>query len=212
VRLNRATNSLFAPAYDLNGLAIINGATDQAGVTGADRGPWGLAVNERLNRVYVGNRDEGTIITYDGAAGFHRIADHTIRACQDEGAAPYALAYDANREQLYVVCSIYGTINRLVTYKATAGGIGGIAPTAIAGSDEDGGGGVAVNLTTGHVFVTNSSAGVVDVISGDTYNVIATVPVGRDPFGVAVDPTTGRVYVVNRGDNSLSVFADNFTQ
>ena len=122
------------------------------------------------------------------------------------------MAYDASREQLYVACSIYGNINRLVTYKATAGGIGGIAPTAIAGSDEDGGGGVAVNPTTGHVFVTNSSAGVVNVISGDTYNIIGTVPVGRDPFGVAVDPTTGRVYVVNRGDNNLSVFADNFTR
>jgi YVTN family beta-propeller protein len=211
VKINFAANYIFVSVYDLNGVAIINGATDHAGISGADLGPWGLAVNERLNRLYVGNRDEGTIITLDGAAGFHRIADHTIRACQDEGAWPFAMGYDAAREQLYVVCSIYGLINRLVTYKATAGGIGGIAPTALSGSDEDGGGGLAVNPTTGHVYVTNSSTGVVNVINGDTYNVVGTVPVGLDPFGVAVDPTTNRVYVVNRGANSLSVFTDNFT-
>ncbi len=210
VKINLVTNQVFVPLYGFNGVAIINGATDQAGISGADLGPWGLAVNEKLNRVYVGNRDEGTIITLDGNDRFHRIEDHTIRACEDQGAAPYAMDYDATREQLYVVCSIYGHINRLVTYKAVAGGVFGVAPTAISGSDENGGGGLAVNPTTGHVFVTSSTMGVVPVISGDTYNVLATVPVGQNPFGVTVDPTTGRVYVVNRGANSISTIQDNF--
>ncbi|MDQ1301633.1 MAG: hypothetical protein QG637_1555, partial [Chloroflexota bacterium] len=74
----------------------------------------------------------------------------------------------------------------------------------------NGGGGLAVNPVTGHVFVTNGTTSVVDVISGDTFNVLATVPVGLNPFGNAVDPSTGRVYVVNRDANTISTFSDRF--
>ncbi len=211
VKINLTTNRVFVPVYGNNGLVIIDGATDQKiGIRGVGAGPWGLAISEPLNRIYVGNRDDGRIMSLDGNNDFRVIEEHTFKACQDDGAAPYAMGYDATREQLYVVCSIYGNINRLVTYKATAGGIGGIAPTGLAGSDENGGGGVAVNPTTGHVFVTNGTTSVVNVISGDSYNVIATVPVGLNPFGVAVNPTNGRVYVVNRDANSISTFLDAF--
>lgn len=211
VKINLTTNQVFVPAYGNNGLVIIDGATDRnIGIRGVGAGPWGLAVNEKLNRVYVGNRNDGRIMSLDGNNGFRVIEEHTFKACQDDGASPYAMGFDANREQLYVVCSIYGNINRLVTYKATAGGIGGIAPTGLAGSDENGGGGVAVNPTTGHVFVTNGTTSVVNVVSGDTYNVLAVVPVGLNPFGAAVDPAINRVYVVNRDANSISTFPDAF--
>jgi len=210
VKINLTTNRIFVPIYGNNGLAIINGDTEQVSVTGAGAGPWGLAVNERHNRVYVGNRNDGRVMTYDGNNGFRIIEEHTFKACQDDGASPFAMGYDPNREQLYIVCSVYGNINRMVSYKATASGIGGIAPTGISGSGEDGGGGVAVNLNTGHIFVTNGTTSVVNVISGDSYNVIATVPVGLNPFGAAVDPTTACVYVVNRDANSITVFQDNF--
>jgi len=63
---------------------------------------------------------------------------------------------------------------------------------------------IALDLRQPHD--THSSTGAVSVTSGDTYNVTGTAPVGSDPFGVAMDLTWG----VNRGDNSLSVFADNF--
>ncbi len=211
VKINLTTNRVFVPIYGNNGLVIIDGATDQTIATrGTGTGPWGLAVNEKHNRVYVGNRDDGRVMSFDGNNDFQIIAEHTFKACQDDGAAPYAMGYDADREQLYVVCSIYGNINRMVTYKATAGGIGGIAPTSLAGSDENGGGGLAVNPATGNVFVTNGTTSVVNVISGDTYNVLATVPVGLNPFGAAVNPTNGRVYVVNRDANSITVFQDSF--
>ena len=211
VKINLTTNTVFVPIYGNNGVTIINGATDQLiRIATAGAGPWGIAVNEKLNRVYVGNRDDGRIMSLDGNNNFRVIEEHTFKACQDNGASPYAMGFDPNRDQLYVVCSIYGNINRMVTYKATAGGIGGIAPTALAGSDENGGGGLAVNPTTGHVFVTNGTTSVVNVISGDTYNVLATVPVGLNPFGAAVDPSIGRVYVVNRDANSVSTFQDAF--
>ncbi|MEJ5200045.1 MAG: YncE family protein, partial [Anaerolineae bacterium] len=210
VKINLTTNTVFVPLYGNNGVAVINGNTDEVSIRPAGAGPWGIAVNEKLNRIYVGNRDDGHIMSLDGNNGFRVIQEHTFKACQDDGASPYAMGFDPGRDQLYVVCSIYGNINRMVTYKATAGGIGGIAPTALAGSDENGGGGLAVNPITGHVFVTNGTTSVVNVISGDTYNVLATVPVGLNPFGATVDPSIGRVYVVNRDANTISAFQDSF--
>src|SRR5262249_10243894 len=35
--------------------------------------------------------------------------------------------------------------------------------------------------------------------------VVATIPVGSQPFGVAVNPTTNRVYVANMSSNNVSV-------
>ena len=37
------------------------------------------------------------------------------------------------------------------------------------------------------------------------YSVIATIPVGKNPFGVAINPTNGLVYVANAISNTVSV-------
>ena len=44
--------------------------------------------------------------------------------------------------------------------------------------------------------------------AGSTDRVIATVPVGGNPFGAGVDPGTGRVFVANRNSGDVSVFED----
>ena len=43
------------------------------------------------------------------------------------------------------------------------------------------------------------------VIDGASNAVIATIPVGKAPFGVAVNPTSDRVYVANHEDDTVSV-------
>ena len=37
------------------------------------------------------------------------------------------------------------------------------------------------------------------------YSVIATIPVGKSPFGVAINPTNGLVYVANADSDSNTV-------
>ena len=77
---------------------------------------------------------------------------------------------------------------------------------------------VAVDSATDMVYVANSDSfitrpGTVSVIDGsesiggkpNTGKVIATVDVGKDPWGIAVDPKTDMVYVSNRGSNTVSV-------
>src|SRR2546427_8537450 len=56
-------------------------------------------------------------------------------------------------------------------------------------------------------YVTNASSGSVSVIDAATRQVVATVPVGKNPLGVAVTPNGGFVYVTNQLSNSVSVIA-----
>ena len=72
--------------------------------------------------------------------------------------------------------------------------------------------GIAVNPTTGHVFVANSARNTLTVIDGPSLSVLATVPVGSDPGMVGVNPATNRVYISNRGDNTVQAINDTFTR
>jgi YVTN family beta-propeller protein len=64
---------------------------------------------------------------------------------------------------------------------------------------------VAVDPTTGNVYVANSNTDTVSVIDEATSIVTNTITVGNGPLGVAVDPTRGEVYVTNDGAASVSV-------
>jgi YVTN family beta-propeller protein len=58
-----------------------------------------------------------------------------------------------------------------------------------------------------NAYITNYSSNTVSGIDTATNTVIATVPVGRAPYGVAVTPDGSRVYVTNNVDSSVSVIA-----
>lgn len=65
--------------------------------------------------------------------------------------------------------------------------------------------GLAVNENTHRLFVADRTANAVhifDLVHGVR---LATVPVGRQPFGVAVNAATGKAYVANFLDGTLSV-------
>ena len=68
VRVNEVTNHVFVVTYGNNSVVVLDGATDtildikSSGGFGA----WGLAVNPILNRLYVSNRDTGSVTTLDG--------------------------------------------------------------------------------------------------------------------------------------------------
>ena len=66
--------------------------------------------------------------------------------------------------------------------------------------------GIAVNPSTGNVYVTDNGNKNVSVIDA-TNKVATTIHVGNGPMGVAVNPSTGDVYVVNNNDNTVSVIS-----
>jgi YVTN family beta-propeller protein len=55
------------------------------------------------------------------------------------------------------------------------------------------------------VYVTNSTSNTVAVVDIHKGKVIATIPVGKEPFGLAFSPDAGRVYVANTQSGQVSV-------
>jgi YVTN family beta-propeller protein len=54
-------------------------------------------------------------------------------------------------------------------------------------------------------YITNYGSGTLSVIDTATDAVVATVPVGAQPFGVAIHPSGQKVYVTTQGDSSVWV-------
>ena len=210
VRINETTNQVFVVTYGNNSVVVLDGVTNKILHTKSSGGfgAWGLAVNSDLNRVYVSNRDSGSVTTLDGANGFQVIGSQTIVPCGAQGSSPYGLGFNPRNDKLYIACAPERVVNGAAIYSAGPGGLARRAYLMIGEGGADGGGGVAVNTATDNVFITNSAANTVSVIGGASNLVIDTIPVGLNPFGAGVDPGTGRVFVANRGSGSLSVFKD----
>jgi len=212
VQINQLTNRVFVVDYTRNAVWIINGQTDtvESIKGGHGLGTWGLAVNPNLNRLYVSNRDTGTVTTLDGNNNYALIAEQTVSPCESASSAPYGLGFNPVNNKLYVACAPHGLVDTAVVYAANSDGLTRLARLSIGNGGGDGGGGVAVDTATGNVFFTNSRDNTVSVIGGTSNTVVATLPVGLDPFGAAVDPTNRRVYIGNRTGNNVTVLLDTY--
>jgi YVTN family beta-propeller protein len=68
--------------------------------------------------------------------------------------------------------------------------------------------GVAYDSAKGEIFVVNSAAGTVLVLSDSNYEVLATVSVGQQPYRAVYDSGKGEIFVANYGSSSVSVISD----
>jgi len=68
--------------------------------------------------------------------------------------------------------------------------------------------GVAYDSAKGELFVVNSGAGTVSVLSDSDNSVLATVTVGQQPYRDLYDSGKGEIFVANYGANSVSVISD----
>jgi DNA-binding beta-propeller fold protein YncE len=213
VAINQDTDRIFVAKYGSNGVTVIKGGTNaiETSVPSGGVGTWGVAVNTNLNRVYVSNRDSGTVTTLDGNNGYALLSAQTIRPCGGTNSAPYAMDFNDNNNKLYIACSPSSTVNSAAVYAASSSGLTPLAFFSIGNGGNKGGGGVVVNRTTGNVFFTNSLDNSVSVVGGTVNRVIGLAQTGTNPYGAAVDPNTNRVFVGNRVSHDLTVFSDSFT-
>ena len=63
----------------------------------------------------------------------------------------------------------------------------------------------ATPVPTGFAYVACYKSNTVNVVNTATNAVVATIPVGENPFAVAVSPNNNLVYVANTDSNSISV-------
>jgi len=65
--------------------------------------------------------------------------------------------------------------------------------------------GLALDLPTGHLFVTDAQSSTVNMLDAATGVVVRRIAVGRTPASLADDAATGHVFVTNQGGNSLGM-------
>jgi len=213
VKINPITDRIFVTRYGNNKLVVIDGSTNAVETTvgSGGVGAWGLAVNPNLNRVYISNRDSGTVTTLDGDNNYQVISGQTIQPCGGTGSSPYAMDFNPANNKLYVACSPFHNVDSAAIYAASPSGLSRLAFFSVGDGGEAGGGGVVVDTATGNAFFTNSRADTVTVVGGEVDRVIATAPTGSNPYGAAADPGTMKVFIGNRDSRNVTVLPDTYT-
>ncbi len=209
VAVDETINRAYVSLHIGGRLAVIDGGANALLTTvEVGSGAFGVAVHPGLQRAWISTRNTNSVTTVDTGANT-RLWAHTLFP----GGAPYALAVDTMRNKLYVLYALSGaTPDRVAIYRLSATGADREGTVLVDDGGVEGGTGLAVNPTTGHIFVANSARNTVSVIDAVTQQVIATVPVGADPGMIGVNPATNRVYVSNRGDDTVQVLVDAFTR
>ena len=215
IGVNSSSNTVYVALGAQTGvgsLAVINGSTNSVTTTiPVDQAPFAVAVNPTTNMIYVTNNfgavggqnnDDGTVSVINGST-------NALAATFHVGANPSGVAIDPATNYLYVtIYNFDGSGPGPTAVKVldgTAGNqLGIMTPSAPPWL-------IDINPTTHRAYVTESgpfggnNVDVIDITTASSPTLVATVPVGTDPYGVAVDATDNLVYVSNYGGNTVSV-------
>ena len=161
--------------------------------------PYGIAVNQITNRIYVVNEGTDNVSVIDGETD-------SVIATIDVGDNPEGVAVNPITNLIYVtnenddsISVIDGTTNAVIDT---------IESTQQHPIDDPEG--ITVNVLTNRIYVANDNDDTVSVIDGDSqsstyHKVIATISVGNKPEVLDVNHVTNTVYVANELSNSVSV-------
>ena len=240
VAVNQATDTVYATnLQDVNGnpgnsVSVIDGATCNASVTSGcgnapptvtvGSAPFGVAVDQATDTIYVANAAVNTLSVIDGKTCN---ATNTSGCDQTPLQVPLAnnslygstsVAVNQATDTVYVLNQgtpgLVSVLNGATCNASVTSGCATQPPTVTVGN-ASGPAGLAVNERTNTVYVDNTADDTVSVIDGATCNgkntsgcdrTPARVAVGRQYFGyVAVDPATDLVYVTDYFDDAVSI-------
>lgn len=238
--LDPATHTLYVTNYYGNTVSVLDAATCNAlNAWGCSRtpptvqvgnGPFGLAVDQATDTVYVANYNSNTVSVIDGATCN---AENTS-GCNETppavmvGSGPVALDVNEQTDSVYVANLGNGAEYGLETKVSVidgqtcngqvTSGCGHRPPTVRVASGPEG---VIVDQSTDTVYTGSENpngAGVVSVINGATCDATVTsgctqtttrVGIGTGSsdvnVGLAIDPATKTLYAANSIDNTLSM-------
>lgn len=218
------------PATDMvylatgNGVTVMNGSSNQilANVTCAAEY---VAVNPESNMVYASFFNYTTFTTSSGT--YYSPAGNGVTVINgatnsvvtkltdvDAGLGAGQIAVDPVTGMVYVASVIpsLGSNGSVYSYVSVIDGANNSLVSRVRITETDGSGadGVAVDSGTNTVYVTTftqGGPGDVAVINGDTYSVVANVPLPTGSHGVAVNQNTNTIYVTLARGSSISVIS-----
>ena len=179
-------------------------------------GPFAVAVSERTHSVYVADLLAPRVGVIDGRT----CNASDVKGCKRKlatvtvGGFPGGIALDAKTNTIYVTGQVSDDVSVIDGSTCNGQDSRGCreAPRRVRAGV--GARGIAINETTGTIYVANTGAGTVSVIDGRTCNstvhtgcgkIAVVAPVGVSPRRVVVDPLTNTVYVTNAGSNSVTM-------
>jgi YVTN family beta-propeller protein len=173
-------------------VSVIDTATNTVTATipvGGDL--YGVAVNPKGTKVYVGNKMDSTVSVIDTMT-------NTVTATVPVGLCPFGVAVNPAGTKVYSSHPYDDAVSVIDTATNT------VTSTIHVGKHPWG---VAVTPDGTKVYVTNFWGDTVSVIDTATNTVTATIPVGdlTGPYGVAVNPKGTKVYVANCEEETVSV-------
>src|SRR6266487_6229859 len=198
VALNAITNQVYVSS--LAGVAAIDGGADLVRlVIPVGTGPKGVAVDEVTNRIYVAVASDPlqrgpALVPIDGSKDLVAAPDVVPLPAPGVG-----VAFDPNGGLVYVAIP---TLQEVVVIDPKPGSARVVGEIRNLGKGTYG---VAVDVRTNLVYVTNRDDDNVSVINTVDFKEIARLPVGRLPEAVGIDPDRGVAYVGNSGENTMSL-------
>ncbi len=195
--VNETSNKIYVACFGSgggpSGIGVINGANNAVSTVNISGLPGGtsffsdLIANPSTNRIYT-ETTAGQAVVVNGATDVAAILPITG-----------VITTGINNK------AINRTLNRI--YYLTSTGLrvlNGSNDAEIANIPLASVGGIAVNETTGRIYISNPGADTITAVDAATNTVIGTVPVGAEPTGVAVNTLNNRVYVGNLGSRTVS--------
>jgi YVTN family beta-propeller protein len=207
-----------------NGVAAVDSHTDERiyyySRMHAVPGRYGIDVDPARDQLFIAARDGGLIAIQDAYAPDQEPQLFKL----DPPRVPFVVAFNPTTEHLLVTAaddnlvvvlepySIQWNRGRWIIYRdrpvflLDRENAGWIAEIGVGSGAEEG---IAVNPSTGYVYVSNAGSDTLSVIqdAADPADIrwIVDIPVGEVPQGVAVDVVRNLVYVGNAGSRTLSV-------
>ncbi len=203
VAVDTSANMIYVTTANGNIVYVINGFTNS--ITSAiiinndPSGEWGLAINQKMGRIYVSNAKYGTLSVLKAIS---RTKEHKaflynfVMATLQVGERPYRLVVNPNTNMIYVANTKSETVTVMNGSNNSV-----IKTVTINGFPAD----ICVNSKANMIYVANFKNATVNVINGKSNSVVAIIPAKSGPDGICVNPITNIVYVSNQNDDTVSV-------
>jgi hypothetical protein len=182
-------------AVEYSKIKVINEKTGKfSQVTGYDRKPLDMALDEVRHEIYVTNLETNDISVIDVAS--NRVTSTIPVEDSFQGTNDLmGVAVDSARGRVYVTFWPAGSLlvfdtktKALIKTVTLANGVSG----------------VAVEPSTGRICVSNGNTGTVTILEPKTWTTFATIKVGKEPTEISID-ANGVAYVSNFASNSVSM-------